>query len=229
MLVLVLLGIVWLVVLAPMVVRKLREREVVSSVTSFNRQLLHLSGGSPGRGAEASLPAATIGYSAAAQRLSDRRVAAGLGDSGAIGFGPRFGQPRALLAADIGPLVSHATTIRRRRVVALLVLGTLVTFALGFGLALFFYLAIAGVAAIVMYFALLAYFHQLALERAQKVVALETRRGAAQALDEARIQQGAVPGTLRPRVGGSGWSVPEEELEGLDLERGDLISVTAAR
>jgi hypothetical protein len=229
MLVLVLLGIVWVAALAPMVLRKLREREVVTSVTSFNRHLLRLSAGSPRSGQDGSVPGAAIGYSAAARRLADQRDIAGLGDAGAIRFGSRFRSEAPLSPADLGPVVSRATTIRRRRVVALLALGTVVTFALGFGLSIFFYLAVAGIVALVAYLALLAYFHQIAIERAQKVVALETRRGVAMALDEARHQHGGIPVTPRPRVGGSGWSVPEEELEGLDLDRGELISASSGR
>ncbi|MHB1987741.1 MAG: hypothetical protein ACYCSF_07130 [Acidimicrobiales bacterium] len=208
MLVLVLLAIVWVAALTPIVLRKLREREVVTSVTSFNRQLLRLSGG-PGRGDTASsVPGAAIGFSAAARRLAGER---GGSDLGAITWGSGTGVPSA---AELGPLVSRATTIRRRRVVASLGLGTIVTFLLGFGVSTFFYLAVGGLLASVAYLGLLAYFHRLAVERAQKVVALETRRGAAMALDEARHHTGAIPAsTTRPRVGGSCWSVADGDLD----------------
>jgi hypothetical protein len=230
MLVLVLLGVVWVAALAPMVLRKLRERETVSSVTSFNRHLVRLSAGTVRSGNEGSVPGAAIGFSAAARRLAEQRGLAGLGDAGAIRFGARSagGSSAVAGATEIGPLVSHATTIRRRRVVAVLGLGTVLSFALGFGVSLFFYVALMGLIALLAYLGLLAYFHQLALERAQKVVALETRRGVAMALDEARMH-GGIPVAPRPKVGGSGWKVPDEELEGLDLVRGELISASSGR
>lgn len=230
MFVLVLLGIVWVAALAPMILRKLREREIVSSVTSFNRHLVRLSVGSPRSERQGSVPGAAIGFSVAAQRLAEQRGMAGLGDAGAIRLGARLAAASSSLnrAAAIGPLVSHTTTIRRRRVVALLMLGTLLSFALGFGVSQFFYLALIGLLALLAYFGLLAYFHQLALERAQKVVAMETRRGVAMALDEARMH-GGITVAPRPKVGGTGWKVPDEELEGLDLERGELVSASSGR
>ena len=222
--VLVLLAIVWVAALAPMVLRKLREREVVTSVTSFNRQLLRLSGGAHRSDLGGSVPGAAIGFSAAAKRLAEDRFGS---DAGSISWGGResagSGRGAAARAAEVGPLVSRATTIRRRRVVASLGLGTVVAFLLGFGISTFFYLAVVGLVASVAYLALLAYFHQLAVERVQKVVALETRRGVAMALDEARHHSGGMPvgssggGSARSRVGGSGWSVPDSELEGRDL------------
>lgn len=230
MLVLVLLAIVWVAALTPMVLRKLREREVVTSVTSFNRHLLRLSGHQSREEREGSVPGAAIGFSAAAKRLADQRFGQGAvtaSDAGSIGFAPRFSTPTSqgvAGTAEIGPIVSHATTIRRRRVVVCLALGTLVSFALGFGLSAFFYLAVACLVATAAYLGLLAYFHQLAVEQVQKVVALETRREMANALNQARTHCGSLPaGAARPRVGGSGWSVPEEELEG--YEGRQLVSV----
>jgi hypothetical protein len=213
--VLVLLAIVWVAALTPMVLRKLREQEIVTSVTSFNRQLLRLSGGGSQRiETGGSMPSATIGYSAAAKRLADQRFGS---DAGAISFGAgvRVGPAANARAAETGPLVSRATSIRRRRVLMTLLLGTLVAFAMGFGMSVFFYVAIAGLVASLAYVGLLAYFHQLAVERVQKVVALETRRGVAMALDEARHHSGSgVAGSVvRPKMGGSGWSVPEAEFD----------------
>ncbi|MGO9910836.1 MAG: hypothetical protein ACLPQS_06730 [Acidimicrobiales bacterium] len=213
--VLVLLAIVWIAALTPMVLRRLREREGVTSVTSFNRQLLRLSGaGSHRVESGGPVPGAAIGYSAAAKRLADDRFGS---DTGAIslGAGARTSPAASARAAELGPLVSRATSIRRRRVVATLSLGTVVMFAAGFGLSTFFYAAIAGLVATLAYLGLLAYFHQLAVERVQKVVALETRRGVAMALDEARHHSGSglAVGAIRPKMGGSGWSVPETEFD----------------
>lgn len=192
--VLVLLGVVWVVALAPTVLRKLREREVISSVLSFNRRLSRLS---PGGGSESgSVPGAAIGFSAAGRRL------AGPSDLGAVTVGRDTARQ-----ADLGPLVSRATTIRRRRVVASLMLGIVASLVFGVAASIFFYLAVVFVVATVAYFGLLAYFHQLAVERAQKVVALETRRGVVQALDQARNSCGVQPGTLRSAAGGATWSI----------------------
>jgi hypothetical protein len=193
--VLVLLAIVWAAALGPMVWRKLREREVISSVVSFHRQLSHLSAGS---GADtSSVPGAAIGFSAAARRLAGKPS-----DLGAITMGAGVVRP-----PDLGPLVSRATTIRRRRVVSVLVLGVVLSLLCGLVSSVFFYLAVVFVAAALAYFALLAYFHQLAVERAQKVVALETRRGVVQALDAARTHSGVQPGTVRSGPGGATWTV----------------------
>ncbi len=205
MLVLVLLAIVWVAALTPMAVRKLREREAISSVTSFSHGLRRLSGDwlRAENGRKASAP---IGFSAAARRLAhDQPDVTFSSDAGSVSLGGTASPP----GPELGPFVSHATTIRRRRVVALLLAATLVSLALGFGVSVFFYLAVASVLALVAYLGLLAYFHQLAVERVQKVVALEARREMAMALDEARHLRGGLPlPAPRPRMGGSCWSVP---------------------
>lgn len=193
--VLVLLAIVWAAALGPMVWRKLREREVISSVMSFHRHLSHLSAGASE--ADSSVPGAAIGFSAAGRRLAGKSS-----DLGAITMGAGVVQP-----PELGPLVSRATTIRRRRVVTVLLSGVVISLLCGLVSAVFFYLAVAFVMAALAYFGLLAYFHQLAIERAQKVVALETRRGVAQALDAARTHSGVQPGTVRSGPGGATWSV----------------------
>lgn len=213
--VLVLLAIVWVAALTPMVLRRLHERETVSSVTSFTRQLSRLSDGGTRADRASSVPGATIGYSVAAQRLAEQRIGS---DFGAITIGgSRSGLGVPLVRPEeLGPLVSKATTIRRRRVVAALAALTVLSFAIGFGVSPFFYLALAGLVISLAYLGLLAYFHRLAVERAQKVVALETRREMAIALDQARCHSGHVRPT-RPRVGGSGWSVPDSELRGRQL------------
>ncbi len=200
--VLVLLAIVWVAALAPMVLRKLREREDLWSVMSFHRHTSRLSAGGPSD--SSSVPGAAIGFSAAA-----RRLAGSPSDLGAITVGQS-----SLAQREIGPLVSRATTIRRRRVVASLALGLVLSLLLGLAASVFFYLAVVFVLAGLAYFGLLAYFHQIAIERAQKVVALETRRGVARALDAARTHSGVVPGTQKQGMGGATWSV-RERSEGL--------------
>ncbi|HLI44646.1 MAG TPA: hypothetical protein VKU92_09270 [Acidimicrobiales bacterium] len=226
MLVLVLLAIVWVVALAPTVVRKLREREAVTSVASFGSNLSRLSIGAPRFDHGRTAPGAPIGFSAAARRVAEQRGAGGLGDAGSLGFGTRNGGHIGVPGVEVGPLVSHVTTIRRRRVVAVLALSLVLSIPLGFAVSAFFYLTVLSVVALVTYLAALAYVHQLAIERAQKVVALETRREVAMALDEARHVRAGIPATPRPRVGGSGWSVPDEELSGLDLEPAELVTAS---
>lgn len=206
MLVLVLLAIVWVVALTPMVLRKLREREVVSSVTSFHRHLSHLSwGASRSHGDTAPLPGAATGFSAAAKHLSGGSIAA-QSTPGPSGSSP------------IGPLVSRATTIRRRRVVTTLAAATIVSFLLSIGVSTFLYLAVGCLVASLTYLGLLAYFHQLAMERAQKVVALETRREMALALDEARHHCGQLAATSSgARMAGTGWSVQQNNRRAQEL------------
>ncbi|MGH9297153.1 MAG: hypothetical protein ACRDZP_04170 [Acidimicrobiales bacterium] len=204
--VLVLLAIVWIVALTPMVLRKLREREVVTSVTTFNSQLSRLSGAHSRSERGGSVPGAAIGYSAAAQRLHEERYGVDFSE-------PASGSEASGVTLEPAPVVSRATTFRRRRVLASLGLCTSVSFLLGFVVSAFDYLAIVGLLAGITYLGLLAYFHRLAVERVQKVVALETRRGVAIALDHARHSGGVQVVQPKPRIGGNGWSVPESEFE----------------
>jgi hypothetical protein len=157
-----------------------------------------------------------IGYSAAAERFAEQRFGSELGS---LSWGAsRSMGIHSTRPADLGPLVSKATTIRRRRVLAALGLGTAVAFLLGLGVSTFLYLGIIGLVVTVAYLGLLAYFHRVAVERAQKVVALETRRGVAMALDQARQVSGAPEhqSAVRPRLAGSGWSVPASSSDSRD-------------
>lgn len=210
---LVLLAIVWVVALAPMVLRKVREREAVTSVTSFNSQLLRLSGAQGRSERTSSVPGAAIGFSAAAQRLHEER------------YGADFSEGAApLLDVDAVPTVSRVTSMRRRRVLTCLVAGTVVSFLVGFAAPVFDDLAIFGLVATAAYVALLIYFQRIAIERAQKVVALETRRGVAIALDQARHTCGAPVVQPRSSLRGNGWSVAEPGTSGVHADERQLVS-----
>ena len=210
MLVLVLLGVVWVVALSPMILRKLRDREPHGSISTFTHHLSRLATPSPRTTIGSSVSGSAIGFSAAARRIADDRFAGSFGsDAGSVTFAGIKRRPRP------EPLVSRTTTIRRRRVILLLCLAAVFAGLVGIAVPSFFFVAVGVGGALLCYFALLAYFHQLAMERAQKVVALETRREVAQALDVARHQNAAIPSSCRVR--GSGWSIPDDELEGDEL------------
>lgn len=194
-----LLAVVWIAALAPSVLRKLHEREVVSSVTTFNRQLLKLSG-------------VPNGFGHAGLITSPQRTSHALDRSGAV---DRLATRTALRSAAPSPVVSRTTRIRRRRVVAILVSGTLLSLLCGLAVPAALYLALFGFFFLLVYLALLGYFHRLEVEQAQKVVALETRRDVALALDQARhageLAQGeGSPGAETPAravAGASCWSL----------------------
>ncbi len=195
MLILVLLALVWIVALTPMVMRRLRDRERMR--TGYSTGPRHFTGGSLGTDLGA--------------------ISWGAGNlAGTAGTHVAPGSPGApALSIDPVHVVSRTTAMRRRRVVTVLVGATLVTFALGFGLPAFFYLAVTGLVLSTTYLALLVYFHRVAVERAQKVVALETRREAAMALDEARQHSSAIGVTEAnpPRFSGTGWAVRDSDFQ----------------
>jgi len=200
--VLLVLAVVWVVALTPMVLRKLSERRVVTSVTTFNRRLGHLRSHVVGL-QPAGVALAPIGFSAAAQRLHDG--------------GPRFdagvpAPPPPPEPETVPVVTSRTTAMRRRRVLVSLLGGTVFFFVLGLlpSLGFFFDLALVGVACLATYVALLVHFHRRAVERAQKVVALETRRHVVSALDRARAVGGVQPGVVsgaHAAPAGMGWSV----------------------
>lgn len=215
MLVLVLLGVVWIVALAPVVLRKLRERERFSAVTSFTAQLWKPAPGGGQSEPAGSVPGAAIGFSVVTKRLEgldgSRRGCWGEDEQTA-------GSPTPTSPVLTRPVVSRTTALRRRRVIAGLGIATIAFFALGLAAQPFLYLGVAVAVATVSYLGLLAYFHHLAVERAHKVVVLETRREVALALDEARNHSHLRPASLsRTQLGGTGWSVPDYELANADL------------
>jgi len=202
--ILVVLAVVWVVALTPWVLRKLSERQVVTSVSSFHRQLLRL-GSHTDRGS-VSLPGATIGFSATAQRVREaaHRTAQASHSNHSDPVETEVVVPTVVVT-------SRSTAVRRRRVVASLVAAMAFFFLVGLvpGAHVMWDLALVCLAFAAAYVAALIHFHRRAVERAQKVVALETRRSAATALDQARLSR-AGGGHVRPgagRLGGSGWAV----------------------
>jgi len=206
--ILVVLAVVWVVALTPWVLRKLSERQVVTSVSSFNRQLLRLGSHAdrPERGS-LSVPGAAIGFSAAAQRVHEESHESA------------SRQDHIESEVYVHPVVvtRRSTALRRRRVVASLLAAMLFFFLVGLipGAQVMWDLALVCLAFAAAYVAALIHFHRIAVERAQKVVALETRRSVATALDRARLSRGG--GHVRPagRPGGSGWSVTDARGRGL--------------
>ncbi len=184
--VLLILAVVWVVALTPMVLKKLSERQVLGSVTSFNRKLGHLRSQNSGYGQRV-FGLGPIGFSAAAERVHEEHRF----DAGASS-GHTTREVEAVPA-----VASRATIIRRRRVLVSLIGATLFAFLLGIVVSLFLDLAFLGLFLTAVYVGLLVYFHRLAVERAQKVVALETRRQVLSALEEARVvgATGAGPAT----------------------------------
>ncbi len=231
------LTVVWVVALTPMVLRKISERKFTSGVRSYRQRLLRLGSlDQPVTASEltaGSVPGAMIGYSVAAQRLQVDRHG---GQSGVadIEDGDR---ERAGAVVPLTP--SPVTAARRRRVITVLAGATVFSFVVGLipGAGVMWDLALIGLICIVAYVAMLIHFNRLAVERAQKVIALETRRHATEVLQSRRYVASlehdrhavgaahgvastyggaagaaAYPGSRYPSnrgpiLGGAGWSV----------------------
>ena len=207
---------------------EISERQFTSGVRSYHRRLLRL--GSSGEhsvaseGAVGSVPGAMIGFSAAAQRLHVERY--GVPAPSAEDFESERVPAPSAAALTLSP----ATAARRRHVVLILGGATLFFFVVGMMPAarVMWDLSLFSLGCTVAYVALLIHFHRLAVERAQKVIALETRRQATAVLESRRH---VVAHRARPSVsagfgsggyarvgssyasasgaivGGSGWSV----------------------
>jgi hypothetical protein len=224
----VVLAVVWVVALTPMVLRRISERQFTAGVRNYHRRLLRL--GSAGQSAAAterssgSVPGAMIGFSVAAQRLHVERY-------GAPAPAPslEIDEPAQASSSPV-QIASPATAARRRQVVSVLAGATLFFFVVGIipALRIMWDLGLVGIGCTAAYVALLIHFHRLAVERAQKVIALETRRHATEvlesrrhvvALDRAQQAIGGYrgahyaggghryAGAAAPVMSGSGWSV----------------------
>lgn len=207
------LAVVWVVALTPMVLRKMSERKFTSGVRSYRQRLLRLGSlDQPGTASElsaGSVPGAMIGYSVAAQRLQVDRYGAA---NGALDI-EDADRERAGAVVPLTP--SPLTTARRRRVITVLAGATVFSFLVGLipGAGVMWDLALIGLICIVAYVAMLIHFNRLAVERAQKVIALETRRHATEVLQSRRYvasleqDRHAVGGSdSRSAYGGAGYS-----------------------
>jgi hypothetical protein len=185
--ILIVLAVVWVVALTPMVLRKISERQLTSGVRAYHRRLSSsgYSSGSTDR-VNRSVPGAMIGFSAAALRLHEERYGVTPTDSPTT-------QPERAAYEDVLPTAptataSPATAARRRQVVSVLAGATVLFLLVGIipGARVLWDLALLTLAFTAAYVALLIHFHRLAVERAQKVIAIETRRHASEALENRR-------------------------------------------
>jgi hypothetical protein len=224
----VVLAVVWAVALTPMVLRKISEHQFSAGARSYHQLLRFGAGDRSAVSAErttGSVPGATIGFAAAAQRLQVERFGVPTPSHG-------VDEPeRARSATAVSTKPSPATAARRRHVVSVLMGATLLFFLVGIlpAARILWDLALFGLGCTAAYIALLIYFRRVAVEQAQKVIALETRRHASEVL-ESRRQVIAVGAARRsfggyapsayaaasaryarrpaPLMSGSGWSVP---------------------
>jgi membrane protein implicated in regulation of membrane protease activity len=150
------LVVVWIVALLPMVVRRLSDRDFNAGIRAHHR-LMRLSGRMGG---------------VEEAGTSDGRLSAS----------------RPLSSARAVPATSPAMATRRRRVMSVLLASTVLLFLLGVipGAHLLWDVALILLACTLAYVALLVHFNRLAIEKAQKIVALETRRHATETLQQRR-------------------------------------------
>jgi hypothetical protein len=231
--VLMVLAVVWVMALTPMVFRRLSERNVVSSVTTFHRQLVKL--GATWRPAPKNLiPGTALGFSPVTLRLWEERYtppARGPGAHGSLAIGGEAGQvspethsaaaddaaaaqPRHATSTNrargssamVAVVTPPATMARRRRVVFFL--GTLTGLFLLLGVVpqarMLWSVALIFLAVLLAYLAALIHVHRVGAERARKVDALEARRHIVSALDQARRTTFLRAGTSRYAAAGSG-------------------------
>ena len=187
--ILVILAVVWILVLAPKIVRRVTNRQFMT-VRSFRRFLLF--GTTPALARGGSMPGAVIGFSAASQRVHTEQPGYSSPAYAAPVAPPSWQAEPEILHADLPPITAVTTspvTASRRRVVMITLAGaTALFFLIGLlpGATVMWDLALFTLGLTATYVALVIHFHRLSVERAQKVIALETRRYVATALDARR-------------------------------------------
>jgi hypothetical protein len=201
----VVLAVVWVIALTPMVLRRISERQFTSGVRSYHRRLSGLSTASAASSGSAgsmapSVPGALIGFSLAAQRLREERsgvyrsapdaFASDISASDAAILASSFEHvvPASIDAVPASISTSPATAARRRQIVALLVGATVFFFLVGIipAARILWDMALLALGCTAAYVALLIHFHRLFVERAQKVIALRTRRHVTAELESRR-------------------------------------------
>jgi hypothetical protein len=185
------LAILWVAVLGPTLLRRFKSRQF-SSVGAFRRLLTVGNGGSPAWSrASSGVPGAVIGFSVASQSYSDGYSPSSYGTdwspSASYDETAQY-EPVRRPAAKASVKASRHTAARRRQVMTALIASTLVFFLLGFipGAGILWAVALLTAGLTATYIGLLVHFHRVAVERAQKVIAFETRRNVASQLDERR-------------------------------------------
>ena len=189
--VLVVLAVVWIAALTPMVLRKMNERQVTTSVDSFRRQLRGLRRAYPRLAASAAHGGIALPMPGTSSRPARMSLGAPLHDRGSrsgsactdvaddreLQDDDRRDSEPSRRDASRRPAGARATkrstrAMRRRRVLLGLGGTVLGSFALGAipGLGVLWDLSLLALIATAGYLGLLVYFRQIELERSVKVV-----------------------------------------------------------
>jgi hypothetical protein len=182
--VLVILVLIWVAALTPVLLRKLADRESISSVDRFQRGLGVMRSAHPRLAAAAhrsidiegiddlTRPARFTGAA------SEWTTAHDIPALPAVGAPPRPPEPeRATLASSVKG--TRPAARRRRHVLGVLASLVVATFVIGLasGLRSWWDVSLLCVALLAAYAALLVHFHRIAVERSQKVVLLRAESG----------------------------------------------------
>ena len=159
------LAVIWVVALTPMLLRKLSERRLATSVDSFHRQLGVLRRAYPRLAANATHP--EMAFSMVSMSRSETRSTPDTDTDTGTGIG------RTPSSASRGP----SRAARRRRVLCVLVGAVVGFFLLGAipGLRVLWDASLLAFGITAGYLALLIHFHRRAAEREMKVVEMQER------------------------------------------------------
>jgi hypothetical protein len=198
------LAVIWVGALTPMMLRKLSERRLTTSVDSFHRQLSGLRRAYPRLAAVAAAPEMFVAFNEMAQD-----------DAGALDTS------RLMHSGVSERRTRHAgsAAARRRRVLTILAFTTVSLFLIGMipPLKIFWGLSLLAFAALAGYMALLIYTHRREVERNTKVVNLRSRTHGS---GEVSQPTAAIPVMAAYDSSGVAQNIPWEEQELLDLVYG---------